>query len=124
MPVLGVARASSTIALAAAKRPESDGPPLAEIRDPDDRVVVLLARIWHEKLTRDHPELHGYLEHVLGTVVAPDHVEADPLADRRRYYRRRVAPSRWLLVVVRYEQEPGRIVTALADRRDPKRWKP
>jgi len=41
---------------------------------------------------------------------------ARPEGRRRRYYRRRVGPSRWLLVVVSYEQEPGRIVTALATR--------
>jgi len=30
---------------------------LAEIRDPEGRAVVLLARLWDEKITRDHPEL-------------------------------------------------------------------
>jgi len=79
--------------------------------------VVLLARIWEEKITRDHPE------RVLGTVTAPDHIEPDPRASGRRCYRRRVGPSRWLLVVVSFEQPPGRIITALATRRDPKRWR-
>jgi hypothetical protein len=32
--------------------------------------------------------------------------------------------SRWLLAVVSYEQQPGRIVTALANRKDPKQWTP
>jgi hypothetical protein len=27
-------------------------------------------------------------------------------------------------VVVSYEQEPARIITALANRKDPKQWKP
>lgn len=97
---------------------------LAEVADPDGRAVVLLARIWEEKITRDHPELRDQLEQVLGTVRKPDHVEADPQADRRRYYRRRVGPSRWLLVVVSFEQQPGRIITALATRKDPRGWKP
>ena len=90
---------------------------LAEVRDPEGRPVVLLARIWDEKITRDHPEP------VLGTVTAPDHIEPDPRASRRRYYRRRVGPSRWLLVIVSFEQQPGRVITALATRRDPKLWK-
>jgi len=97
---------------------------LAEVRDPDGRLVVLLERIWAGKIAPDHPELAGCQEEVLGTVSGPDHVEPDPRAERRRYYRRRAGPSRWLLVVVSYEQEPGRIVTALATRKDPKRWQP
>jgi hypothetical protein len=96
---------------------------LAEIRDPEGRNVVLLAQIWEEKITRDHPELRDHLEQVLGTVFAADHIEPDPRPGRRRYYRQSVGPSRWLLVVVSFEQEPGRIITALALRKDPKRWK-
>ena len=71
---------------------------LAEVRDPEGRAGVLLARIWEEKIARDHPELRDHLERVLGTVTAPDHAEPDPRASRRRYYRRRVGPNRWLLV--------------------------
>lgn len=97
---------------------------LGQASDPDGRPVVLLARIWEEKIARDHPEVRDQIELVLGTVSAPDHVEADPLPRRRRYYRRGVGPSRWLLVVVSFEQMPGRIITALALRKDPKRWKP
>jgi hypothetical protein len=74
--------------------------------------------------TKDHPELRAPLEHVLETVTKPDHAEPDPRARRRRYYRRRVGPSRWLLVVVSFEQQPGRIITAVATRKDPKGWKP
>jgi hypothetical protein len=97
---------------------------LAEISDPDGCLVVLLARIWEDKITKDHPELRAHLEHVLATVTQPDHAEPDPRARRRRYYRRGVGPSRWLLVVVSFEQQPGRIITAVATRKDPKRWKP
>lgn len=97
---------------------------LGEVTDPDGRLVALPARIWGEKIVRDHPELSGQLEAVLDTVGGPDHVEPDPREDRRRYYRRRVGPSRWLLVVVSFEQERARIITALAIRKDPKRWKP
>ncbi len=86
--------------------------------------MVLLERVWEDKITRDHPELRARLDDVLETVRSPDHAEPDPREGRRRYYRRRVGPSRWLLVVVSFEQQPGRIVTALATRRDPKQWKP
>lgn len=102
----------------------SDDRPLAEITDPGGAAVALPARIWEAKVTRDHPELRGCLEQVLSTVSAPDHVEPDPRPERRRYYRRGVGPSRWLMVVVSFEQLPGRIITALALRKDPKQWKP
>jgi hypothetical protein len=66
------------------------------------------------------------------TVARPDHVEVDALpAARMRFYRREAGPSRWLLAVVSYEQQPGRIITALAriitalaNRKDPKQWTP
>lgn len=53
---------------------------LAELTDPDGRSVVLLARIWENKITRDHPELRDHLDQVVGTVAEPDHAEPDPRA--------------------------------------------
>jgi hypothetical protein len=94
------------------------------VTDPDGHEVVLLVRIWEEKIAHDHPELVNHLDAVTETVVRPDHVEPDALPARTRFYRRNVGPSRWLMAVVSYEQEPARIITAVANRRDPKRWKP
>lgn len=102
----------------------SENPAAATVTGPDGREVVLLARIWTEKITRDHPELLDHLEAVMETVAEPDHVEPDALADRTRFYRCGFGPSRWLMAVVSYEQQPARIITALANRKDPKRWKP
>lgn len=96
----------------------------ATVTDLDGREVVLLARIWEDKIVRDHPELASHLEAVIQTVATPDHLEPDTLPARTRFYRRAVGPSRWLMVVVSYEQEPARIITALANRTDPRRWKP
>jgi hypothetical protein len=69
-------------------------------------------------------ELMDHLSAEIGTVAEPDHLEPDRSPSRMRFYRRNVGPSRWLLVVVSFEQEPGRIITALANRKDPKLWKP
>jgi hypothetical protein len=102
----------------------SDDPRAAAVTDPDGREVVLLARIWAEKIAHDHPELIDHLDAVIQTVSKPDHVEPDALPNRTRFYRRNVGPSRWLMAVVSYEQQPARIITALANRKDPKRWKP
>jgi hypothetical protein len=93
----------------------------ATVTDPAGLEVVLLARIWEEKIARDHPELVGHLDDAVETVATPDHVEPDALPARTRFYWRNVGPSRWLMVVVSYEQEPARIITALANRKDPKR---
>ncbi|HLH66469.1 MAG TPA: hypothetical protein VKV27_12260 [Solirubrobacteraceae bacterium] len=101
-----------------------DEPRAASVTDPDGHEVVLLIRIWEGKIARDHPELLDHLEAVMQTVATPDHVEPDALSDRARFYRREAGPSRWLMAIVSYEQEPARIITALAIRKDPKRWKP
>lgn len=61
---------------------------------------------------------------MLATVQAPDHIEPDSETLRERLHRRDVGPSRWLFVVVSFEQTPGRVITALGNRKDPKQWKP
>jgi hypothetical protein len=58
------------------------------------------------------------------TVREPDHSAPDPRAGRIRYWRRNLGPSRWLLVVVDFRVEPGRIVTAYGNRKDPPGWTP
>jgi hypothetical protein len=100
-----------------------DEPSMSEGVDPDGVRVVLKDVIWLEKIVRDHQEIEAYRAEVLQTVSAPDHVAADPdYEERKRYYARGVGPSRWLLVVVSYEQTPARIVSAFANRKDPKSW--
>jgi hypothetical protein len=96
---------------------------IGEATDPDGGRVILLARVWDGKVLRDHVELAGYLPDVLRAVRTPDHVEPDPTyAQRRRFHLRGVGPSRWLLVVVSYEQEPARIISAFGNRKDPRSW--
>jgi hypothetical protein len=96
---------------------------IGEATDPDGARVVLLARVWHDKVLRDHSELDGYLSDVLRTVQAPDHIEPDPVYElRTRCHLRGAGPSRWLLVVVSYEQEPARIISAFGNRKDPRSW--
>jgi hypothetical protein len=91
--------------------------------DPSGTPVVLLRRVWQDKVIRDHPEVASLFDAVLRAVAAPDYVEGDPIrADRKRYFARAAGPSRWLLVVVSYEQAPARIISAFAHRKDPPRW--
>lgn len=92
-----------------------------EARDPDGVRVVVQSRLWHEKVLRDHPELGLHLGDVLRAISEPDHVAPDPIFDgRHRHYVRNAGPSRWLLVVLSYEQEPARLITAFANRKDPR----
>jgi hypothetical protein len=44
---------------------------LAELSDPYGRSVVLLARIWEDKITKDNPELRAHLEHAPATGPSP-----------------------------------------------------
>ncbi len=101
----------------------ADESSINETVDPDGTRVVLTDTVWCGKIVRDHQEIAAYGPEVLRAVAAPDHVVPDPNFERRtRYYARGVGPSRWLLVVVSYEQTPARIVSAFANRKDPKSW--
>jgi hypothetical protein len=100
-----------------------DKPPANETTDTNGARVVLKDEVWREKIVRDHPEIAGHRSDVLRAVSAPDHVAPDPSFEaRKRCYARGVGPSRWLLVVVSYEQTPARIVSVFANRKDPKSW--
>jgi hypothetical protein len=82
-----------------------------ETIDPNGAPVLLSDVLWRKKIIGDHVEIAAYRAEVLQAVSAPDHVARDPHFERRpRYYARGVGPSRWLLVVVSYEQTPARIV--------------
>lgn len=101
----------------------TDEPSTSETTNPDGTRVILKDEIWREKIVREHPEIAEHKPDVLRVVSAPDYVVADPIFEQRqRYYARGVGPSRWLLVVVSYEQTPARIVSAFANRKDPKSW--
>jgi hypothetical protein len=94
-----------------------------ETVDAEGTRVVPLTRIWREKLLPEHVELADCMSDVLGAVTSAEHVEVDPVyPERRRYFARDVGPSRWLFVVVSYEQTPARIISAFGHRKDPPTW--
>lgn len=96
---------------------------IGETVDREARRVVLIDPLWSGKIVRAHPEIERYLTDILRAVAAPDYVAQDPaFTARTRYYARGVGPSRWLMVVVSYEQTPARIVSAFANRKDPRSW--
>lgn len=94
-----------------------------EAKDPQGVRVVVPAAVWRDKILRDHPELASHLADVLRAIAEPDRVLPDPVYEgRRRHYLRGAGPSRWLLVVVSYEQEPARVISAFGNRKDPRSW--
>lgn len=94
-----------------------------EAVDPAGTRVVLDEDVWRKKIVQGHPEIAGHRDDALKAVSSPDHVALDPSFEgRKRYYARGVGPSRWLLVVVSYEQTPARIISVFATRKDPKSW--
>jgi hypothetical protein len=96
---------------------------VAMTKDSQGTYVVVLARIWHGKILVDHREMAWWLPEVLAAVAAPDHVERDAEHPGRfLHFLRDVGPSRWLLVVVSYEQTPARIISSYPHRKDPPSW--
>jgi hypothetical protein len=94
----------------------TERPILAEATTPNGIRVVVFADTWQDHIVdpeSGHVEMAPHLDAVLTTVSMPDHREPDPFETRERFYKQGVGPSRWLMVVVSFEQEPARIVTAL-----------
>jgi hypothetical protein len=102
-------------------------PILAEMTTPEGVRVVLFEETWLLHILdrqNGHPELEPHLPGVLSTITQPDHREPDPRASRERFFKQHVGPSQWLIVVVDFEREPPRIVTALGYRQSPSEWTP
>jgi hypothetical protein len=97
---------------------------LAETKTPEGVRVVLFEDTWCEHITESgegHPEIEPYLEGVVTSVSNPDYREPDVRPSRERFYKHAAGPGSWLFVVVSFEREPARIVTAFAigDERTP-----
>lgn len=98
-------------------------PVIEEATDPDGRRVVLDQRGWDHVVT-EHDEMAVHRTAVIATITSPDHRQPDPRASRERYWRRGLGPSRWLLVVVDFDADPARVVTAYGNRKAPPGWTP
>lgn len=89
-----------------------------ETVDPDDRPVVMSSETWRHIVTA-HPELDVAPNVLLDAVAAPDRRARGRETGEEWFYRGGVGPSRWLRVVVHYEHDQGRIVTAFPRRAFP-----
>jgi hypothetical protein len=106
--------------------PAAGRPVRGSTNTPDGTRVVLFEDTWTQHILdlENHPELAVHLNDVLAAVASPDHREPDVRAHRERFFKEGGGPSRWLMVVVDFEQEPARIVTALGygHGRSPRGW--
>lgn len=91
------------------------------VRDPNGRVVELTNERWAHIVDREngHPELVPFRDDVLRTVQAPERRLAGRRPNEEWLYLSGVGPSRWLKVVVAYDEGGGRVITAFARRRLP-----
>jgi hypothetical protein len=66
---------------------------IGETTDPQGTRVVLLTRVWQEKVLSEHTELATFTDEVLRALISAEHVEVDPVyPERRRYFARDVDP--------------------------------
>lgn len=94
--------------------PDDPRPIHAETSTPEGVRVVLFEDTWQEHILEDggHDELATHLDAVLAAVLAPDHREPDQRSNREQFHKQDAGPSRWLMVVVEFADDPARIVTA------------
>ncbi|MEX2645347.1 MAG: hypothetical protein WD249_03700 [Gaiellaceae bacterium] len=86
-----------------------------ETIDPDGRRVVLTHERWRH-IVEEHEELGLEPSDILAVVAEPEHRLPGRGPQEEWFYRGGAGPSRWVKVVVHYEQTFGRIVTAFPRR--------
>jgi hypothetical protein len=79
--------------------------------DPDGRRVVFDERTEHH-LARRRPQMLDHIQAILDTIARPDIHEHDPAPRRERFFRRDLGPTRYLRVIVDFNESPGFVVTA------------
>lgn len=94
---------------------------LAAVIDPNGRRVELDQERWqHITDPHDgHPELAALQTQVLHAVEAPDRHRPGHAPNEEWFYLAGAGPSRWLKVVVVFQAENGRIITAFPRRAFP-----
>lgn len=90
---------------------------IATVVDPTGRTVVLDSAAWAHIIRPDgHPEMEPLRDAILQAVQAPAASRPGTRPGQEWFYGAGVGPSRFVRVVVAYEGERGRIVTAFPRR--------
>ena len=90
---------------------------LVDVLDYEGTRVVLVERTWRQHILMGHPELADSIEQLASVLQTPHVVyESANASTRHVYYRLNLVGGRnrflYLAVVVRYDVEPARVVTA------------
>lgn len=89
------------------------------IRDREGREILLSPERW-QHIVSGHPEIEFYEQEVRRAVESPTTVLEGREPGEEWLYLEGAGPSRWLKVVVAFDNaERGRIITAFARRRKP-----
>ena len=88
---------------------------VAATLDPDGRRVVLDENGWRH-IKRRHPQLATALREIMSAVREPDQRKPGRIPGEEWFFLQG-GVTRWIHVVVHYEQDRGRIVTAF-----PRSW--
>ncbi len=85
---------------------------------------MLFEDTWEEHIIEDrgHGELAEHLDAVLGTVLVPDHRASDPWHHREQFYKQDVGPSRWLKVVVCFEDKTWHTTDWMEHHHETRQW--
>ena len=82
-----------------------------KVVDPEGRTIFLTEDVWAHIMSR-HPEMSRHEQAVMDTITHPDRIEPDVRPGRERFLGYRRGPTTWLRVVVSFEGEQGRVITA------------
>jgi hypothetical protein len=88
-----------------------------ETTDPDGRLVRFDLRT-EQHLARRRPQMLDHVQAILDTVARPDIRERDLAPGRERFFRRDLDPTRYLRVVVDFNESPAFVVTAFVEHRE------
>ena len=84
---------------------------LAATLDPSGRRVELDEERW-QHIVQQHPRMARYVRSVMAAIRDPDRILPGDEPGEEFFYLEGEGPSRWLKVVVHFEEEEGRIITA------------
>jgi hypothetical protein len=89
-----------------------------QVSDPDGRPVLVDRRTLGH-LARRRPGMAAHVDAIVAAVERPDLRQDDPVPGRERFYRRDIDPTRWLRVVVDFNDSPAFVVTAFVQTNEP-----
>ncbi len=85
-----------------------------EVEDKSSRVIHLSNERW-KHINQEHPEVSLYIEEIKETLKNPVKITNYPFDENLRYYYKYVKekePAKYLLVIVKYLNNHGFIITA------------